>query len=289
LLDHVLDNEREMFLKELLLELGCSGATLEAYRHDLGLLGAFLAHRGIRDLSDVTTLDLIDFMASRSGAGDGRRTRGRRSAAIRSFFRFLMENGRITRNPALLLPSITPGRLLPKALGPAVVAKLLHAHLILELLYGAGIRASEATGLRPSDVDPEVALVRVLGKGRKVRRVPLGKPSLRSLERYLKEARPKLRKPDSPDHLLLSRTGRALSRQALWAAVKKLVARAGLDLCISPHTLRHSFATHLVAGGADLRAVQEMLGHASIDTTQIYTTMASERLRDVHKMHHPRG
>jgi integrase/recombinase XerD len=283
-----------MFLKELALDQGCSGATLEAYRRDLTLLDAFLTSRGRSELAEITTVDLVDFMASRSGAGDSRRTRSRRSAAIRSFFRFLAESDRIKLNPALLLPSPAHERLLPKALGPEVMPENpgpldLRDRLILELLYGAGIRVSEATGLKVPDIDRERALVRVLGKGRKERRVPLGEPSLVALDTYLEQGRPRLRKPHSPGRLLLSRTGRALSRQALWNAVKRVVSRAGVDLNVSPHTFRHTFATHLVTGGADLRAVQEMLGHASIDTTQIYTTLASERLREAHKKHHPRG
>ncbi len=299
---NLLENEREIFLRRLALEQGCSTATLTAYHRDLTLFDEFLRSRRCRTIRRVLTEDLVDFLASRVAAGDGRRTRSRRGAALKSFFRFLAEEGLIDANPALLVPSPRPERLLPKALGPELTRKLLNAsrpvepfplalrdHGVLELLYGSGIRASEAAGLTTDALDRGAGLLRVRGKGDKERRVPVGEPTLEALDLYLTKGRPRLRRPTSPSRLLLSRTGRALSRQALWAVVKRCVARAGIDLPISPHTLRHTFATHLVTGGADLRAVQEMLGHASINTTQIYTTLSSERLQDVHRRHHPRG
>lgn len=291
----------EIFLTHLLVDRACSGATLSAYRADLGLLDGFLQRRGRREPGQVTTEDLVDFLAWRAASGDGPRTRFRRAAAVRSFFKHLAEVGTVTHNPALLLPPGRPGRPLPKALGRRLTEKLLEApadhpgsplmlrdHLALELLYGAGLRVSEVAGLHLRDLDREHALVRVLGKGSRERRVPLGWPALEAAATWLREGRPRLRRPTSPDNLLLSRTGRALDRQALYRMVRRRAQQAGLPPGVSPHTLRHTFATHLVGGGADLRALQEMLGHASINTTQIYTTLSFERLREVHRRHHPR-
>jgi len=298
----MLESRVEIFLKDLVVDRGCSRATAESYRRDLALLDAFLVRRGREDAAEITTEDLGDFLGSRMTAGDGRRTRARRAATVRSFFKHLTSSGAIERNPALLLPTARRHKLLPRSLGPTLTARLLQApleveptplvrrdRLVLELLYAAGLRASEAAGVRLFDVDAERGLVRVVGKGSRERRVPVGEPALAALEDYLSLGRPRLRRPDSPDRLLLSRTGRRLDRQALYGLVRRWAVRAGVTVPCSPHTLRHTFATHLVTGGADLRSVQELLGHASINTTQVYTTLAFERLREVHRKHHPRG
>ena len=291
---------RDTFLKEASLERDLSVRTREAYGRDLTLLIRFLERRQIR-LERVTTDDLVAFLASRSRSGDQRTTRARRAAAIRSFFGWLRESGRMERNPALLLPAPPPPQLLPKALDAGAVDRLLETPegedrpvayrdgALLEVLYGAGLRASEAAALRLRDIDQEQALLRVMGKGRKERKVPLGKPGINALRKWIKHGRPRVETPESSDRVFLTARGKPLSRDGVYRAVKRRARLAGLDANVSPHTLRHTFATHLVQNGADLRAVQEMLGHASINTTQAYTTLADEHLRAAHRRHHPRG
>ena len=290
----------EAFLQEATLERDLAPRTREAYARDLELLGTWCARRDLA-VETASTDDLVAWLGHRRRSGDARTTRARRTAAVRAFFGWLKESGRIDRNPALLLPTVKPGRRLPKALAPDATEALLAApgdeatppalrdHAVLEVLYGAGLRASEVAGLRLRDLEAERGFLRVLGKGRKERKVPLGQPGLAALETWLRRGRPRVATPASEDALLLSDRGRPLSRDTVYRIVKRWVRAVGLDAKTSPHTLRHTFATHLVKGGADLRAVQEMLGHASINTTQLYTTLADEHLRQAHRKHHPRG
>jgi integrase/recombinase XerD len=286
------------FLQDLRVERGISAHTAAAYRRDLAV---FFAHIGDRPLERIGTEELVDFLAARAGAGDGRRTRARRTAALRSFFRFLAAQGRIPRNPAALLPAPRLDSLLPRALplrhtqalfdatAAGAGPEALRDRLLLELLYSAGLRVSEACGTTLDSIDPRARLVEVIGKGGRQRRVPAGASVIEACVRYLKEGRPSLARPDSGRALLLLRSGRPLDRRAAWRIVRRLGRSAGLGDAVHPHALRHSFATDLVRGGADLRSVQELLGHASIDTTQVYTGLADERLREVHRRHHPRG
>jgi site-specific recombinase XerD len=291
---------RGAFLKEASLERDLAVRTRESYGRDLDLLLRFLERREV-PLEKVATDDLIAFLASRRRSGDQRATRARRTAAIRSFFGWLRESGRIDRNPALLLPAPAPAQLLPKALDARAIERLLETsaddagpvalrdRALLEVLYGAGLRASEAASLRLRDIDTDQALLRVMGKGRKERKVPLGNPGIAGLRQWIKRGRPRIETPESGDRVFITARGKPLSRDGVYRAVKRRVRLAGLDAHVSPHTLRHTFATHLVQNGADLRAVQEMLGHASINTTQVYTTLADEHLREAHRKHHPRG
>ena len=293
---------RDAFLAEATLERDLGRRTREAYKRDLDLLLAFLGRRE-RAVSETGTADLVAFLGVRRRAGDVRTTRARRAAALRSFFGWLKESGRIDRNPSLLLPAPAAGQHLPKALDRASARALVASplddappepvtyrdHALLEILYGAGLRASEAADLKLKDIDRDGGFLRVFGKGRKERRVPLGAPGLAALETWLRKGRPKWERPDSSDRVFLTARGTPLSRDGVYRAVKGRVRALGLPDDVSPHTLRHTFATHLVQGGADLRAVQEMLGHASINTTQVYTTLADEHLRNAHKKHHPRG
>jgi site-specific recombinase XerD len=290
--------EIRLFLEDLRIARAASPNTLDAYGRDLGLLEQFLAGRGILRPSQATTESLAQFQGELRKRGEGPRSIARRTAAIRVFFKYLLREQMITKNPAALLPSPAAPRLLPKAVDEGAVARLLEQkpeeplairdHAALEFLYGSGLRATELITIRARDVDFERAQARVLGKGRKERIVQLGGPAREALRRWL-EVRGRFAKPTSPDTLFLGRGGRPLTRQALATIVKKAVVREGLPLRTSPHTLRHSFATHLVKNGADLRAVQELLGHASIDTTQIYTALDAAHLRQVHARAHPRA
>jgi site-specific recombinase XerD len=287
-----------LFLEDLRIERAASPNTLDAYARDLGLLADFLEERGIASPAKATTEDLAHFQAELGRRRDSPRSVARRTAAIRVFFKFLLREEMIARNPAALLPRPASPKLLPKSVDEESVARLLDQkpkepmdvrdHAALELLYGAGLRASELCTLKLKDLDLDRGQARVLGKGRKERMTQVGGPAREALQAWLK-TRPKLQKPTSPDSVFLGRGGRALSRQALATIVKKWVKREGLPLRTSPHTLRHSFATHLVKNGADLRAVQELLGHASIDTTQIYTGLDVDHLRAAHRRAHPRA
>jgi integrase/recombinase XerD len=282
------------FLVYLGVELQVSPNTVAAYRNDLGRL-----LRGRTDLPDRDAIDrhLASLLGTHAPASIARA-----AAAIRGFYRFLHAEGLAADDTAegLLGPKLE--RKLPKALTRSAMARLLdHApdddlgvrdQALLHLLYATGCRVSEAIGLRTHSVVAEQGLVRAFGKGGKERLVPIATVALACIERYRREVRPRLRaraRKDPGDVLFLSRTGRPLDRVRVYQVVQAACARAGLTVACSPHALRHSFATHLVAGGADLRSVQEMLGHASLQTTQVYTHVDHERLRSVHGRLHPRG
>jgi integrase/recombinase XerC len=286
-----------LFLEDLRIERAASPHTLDAYLRDLTLLERFLAGRGVNAPERVSTDDLVAFQASLATSGQRVRSVARRTAAIRAFFKFLLREELIRKNPAALLPRPTPPRLLPKAVDEPAIGRLLDErptepmgvrdHAAMELLYGAGLRASELCSLRLRDLDLARGHARVLGKGRKERIAQIGAPAREALRAWL-DVRGGFARPTSPDTVFLGRSGRPLTRQALATLVKKRVVAGGLPLRTSPHTLRHSFATHLVKAGADLRAVQEMLGHASIDTTQIYTALDVAHLQATHRRAHPR-
>ncbi len=300
------------FLLFIRVECGLSANTVAAYRRDLE---DFLADVKGEDVGRIDGPRVIAHLRKLSKSGTGRRGRGgtaagaldsasiiRHIATLRMFFKFLHADGRIRENPMEFIDRPAPWKRLPGYLAPQQARKLLAApheeqgdlwrrdRALLELLYGAGLRASEVVGIQVSDVHATLGVVNVIGKGGKQRLVPVGKPCLRAIDEYLAQCRPALSaKGKDKGKLLLSWTGRPLERVAVWQIVRKQAAAAGLAGDIYPHLLRHSFATHLLAGGADLRAVQEMLGHADIQTTQIYTHVDSSRLRSVHKKFHPRG
>lgn len=290
-----------MFLDELRVARGASPHTLEAYGRDLTALFAFLAEKGVPEPESATPEVLAEFQRSLAAAGAAPRTVARRCGAVRSFYKHLVAEGLVRRDPAALLPQPRRDRPLPKALRQGEARALmedaaseetptaLRDRAAVELLYGAGLRASELCGARLRDADLARAQIRVLGKGEKERVVRLGEPAVAALRAWLDRGRPRLRKPDSPDRLFLNGRGAPLTRQALGGLVGRRAAAAGVATHTTPHTLRHSFATHLVQGGADLRAVQELLGHASIDTTQIYTGLRVEHLLAAHKRAHPRA
>ena len=296
------DHDRPLiaaFLDYLGIEGGLSPNTLAAYRRDLVRFGRFLAERRL-DFSDVATGALIiDFLMQCKTDGSAPATIGRLLVAIKMFYRFAAGEGHLTRDPTATLESPRAWKSLPEFLTRTEIDDLLvptgdapldiRNQAILELMYATGCRAQELCDLAVGDVDFDLGVVRCTGKGRKQRIVPLGRRALDAVRRYLAEARPGLVKREDPGRLIVSRTGRPLDRVRLWRIVKERAKAAGIRKPIGPHTLRHSFATHLLEGGADLRAVQEMLSHASISTTQIYTHVDGDRLRAVHKKFHPRG
>ncbi len=308
------------FLAFIRIECGLAANTVQAYRRDMRDLLEFLAGRGRARWDSVTARDLADHLASLKQVKDhSGSTVTRHLATIKVFFRWLISTGKLENNPADFLERPTRWKKLPGLLSPRQVKRLLEAprpaaspgqapragrkpqpplHLrdraLLELLYACGLRASEVAGMSLKDHHHALGVVMVTGKGDKQRLVPIGKPAQAAVDDYLRDCRPGLLRPDGRDQgkLLLSRTGRPLERVAVWQLVKKNAAAAGLldeGRRVHPHVLRHSFATHLLAGGADLRVVQELLGHADIATTQIYTHVDSSRLKDVQRRYHPRA
>ena len=289
------------FLHYLMAECGVSSNTLAAYRSDL--MG-FIRWRRVAAPGPLAKLDvstLSRYVESLTQSGLAPSSVCRHIASLSTFFRYLVFEGRLTDNVVKLLIAPAVWDRLPTVLGPAAVVRLLDApnqetrlgrrdRAVLETLYATGCRASEVAGLRPADLDLKVGLIRCVGKGNKERRVPLGSRAISALQDYLRRDRPGLvaRKPTTPS-VFVSKSGKPLTRIAIWSIVKRYVREAGLPGAASPHTLRHSFATHLLAGGADLRVVQEILGHASISTTQIYTRVELSRLRKVHAQFHPRA
>lgn len=286
------------FLLYLASERGLADNSLHAYRRDLEDIERFLNDRG----SSLTRAGADDFRAylqDQTRRGQATRTVARRLAAIRSFLRYLASEGRDVSAILQQLERPKPERALPKVLSRAQVNVLIGAPdaksllfsrdvAILELLYACGLRATELCDLKLRDVNLQVGCVRVLGKGMKERIVPLGRAAAEAVQRYLTDCRPKLDRRAS-DRMFLSRTGKPLERIALWMLVERYGRKSGLLKSISPHVLRHCFATHLLGGGADLRVVQELLGHSDISTTQIYTHVDASRLKSMHAKYHPRG
>jgi integrase/recombinase XerD len=301
-----LANPVERFLDYLAVERGLSRNTLDAYRRDLRRYEAFLGRRGIVDLARAGEGDIAAFVADLSASeyapGKGYRASSvaRALAAVRSLHRFLVLEGEAEADPAEGVARPKVPRNLPRPLTVDEVAALVAApgqdgpvplrdRAILETLYGAGLRISELVALDVDDVDLEEGSVRALGKGAKERIVPLGRFAVKSLEAYLTRARPTLAGPRSRGALFLNRRGGRLTRQGSTNIIKEMARRAGIRKRVTPHMLRHSFATHLLEGGADVRVVQELLGHASLATTQIYTLVTQDRLRDVYFTAHPRA
>jgi site-specific recombinase XerD len=287
------------FLDHLAVEHGASVETLAAYGRDLALFMDFRCRSPNADADPVSRKVLLSFLAARRTAGDSRRTLARRSAALRSFVRFLEREGIQKANPFDGIPAPQPVDTLPRHLGVAEIEKMVATcpgepsgrrdRALIEVLYASGARASEVAALPLGSWLPEAGLVRLYGKGGRERSVPLAARSIRIVADYLDHGRPALRRPDSPDSLFLSTRGRGLTRFAVFRIVTRVAAAAGVRTAVSPHVLRHSFATHLVQGGADLRSVQEMLGHRSIDTTQVYTHLEVARLKDLHRKFHSRA
>jgi integrase/recombinase XerD len=309
------------FLAYLEFERGLSRNTLDAYRTDLLQFGRFLEERDVSAL-EAQPSDVADFLealarggalstAAAAGAGTGNgdaasrppaspATIHRKSACLRSFYRHLRRDGLLDTDPTATLSTPRRSRKLPQVLTRGEIEKLLSQprgtepaalrdRALLELMYACGLRASEAIGLELLDVDVQEGVLRARGKGSKERIVPIGQAALRALRIYLERGRPALVKGAPEPHLFVNFRGGQLTRQGLYKIVRRHALTAGLADRMSPHTLRHTFATHLLAGGCDLRSVQEMLGHADVSTTQLYTHLSSERLKDVYFRAHPRA
>jgi integrase/recombinase XerD len=290
----------ERFADFLALEQGSSPRTSEAYARDVERLVAYGVSKGARAPTDVSSRLLREFVYYLKDLGLAPASIRRNVSAVRTYFRFLLADGHVVRDPSERLETPKRWRSLPDVLTVDEVGRLLAApsldeplafrdRALLELAYGAGLRVSEWITLGVRDVMLEEGLVRVFGKGSKERLVPIGRSAIGAVAIYLRELRLKLEHGEGRGMLLLNARGRPLTRMGAWKILRRYVQKAELTKHVSPHTLRHSFATHLLEGGADLRAVQEMLGHADISTTQIYTHVDREYLRTVHKKFHPRA
>jgi integrase/recombinase XerD len=290
----------EEFRDFLRFERGLSDRTVGAYLRDLDRFVRGAADSGATGPADLAYETLREHVASLSEAGLAPSTVARAISSLRGYFRFLLEEGILETDPSELLESPRGGRPLPDVLAVDEVERILAAvttdrtyafrdRAMLEVLYGCGLRVSELCDLRVRDTDLDGGLVRVLGKGSKERFVPVGADARHALRRYLRESRPRMDRGASEGRVFLNRAGRPLSRMGVWKILRQYVDRAGIEKRVTPHTLRHSFATHLLEGGADLASVQEMLGHADISTTEIYTHVDRSHLRRVHRDHHPRG
>lgn len=289
----------ERFLDALWLERGLSENTLTAYRSDLLGLSVWLKQEE-SDLLRAARADLLGYLQQRVEQGAKPRSSARLLSSIRRFYRYLVRERLLSEDPSARIDAPKLGRSLPKSLTEEEVEALLAApdsatilgmrdRTMLEVLYASGLRVSELVGLTLSQINLQQGLVKVIGKGNKERLVPLGEEALSWVERYVREARGLLLGTAQSDVLFPSRRGSAMTRQAFWQLIKRYAQQAGISKPLSPHTLRHAFATHLLNHGADLRVVQLLLGHSSLSTTQIYTHVARERLKDLHARHHPRG
>lgn len=290
------------FIDALWLERGFSQNTLEAYRADLKQFGKWLAVQAKpMRFWDVSRNDVLQYLTFRTENGITAKTNARLLSCFRTFYRYLVREALCAVNPVLNIDSPRLGRSIPKDLSEEDVEALLKApntdntlelrdRALLEMLYACGLRVSELIHLKVSSVSLQQCVIRVVGKGNRERMIPFGAEAALWLQKYLSIARPQLLgQTNSSDFLFLTHRGSAMTRQAFWHRIKQYARRVGICKVLSPHTLRHAFATHLVNHGADLRSVQMLLGHASISTTQIYTHVANTRLKMLHAKHHPRG
>ncbi len=287
------------YLNHLRAERGLSPNTISAYRSDLQKFQAWAASRE-QAIEAVKPRDIAAFLAHLRALGLSARSAGRAVHAIRGFFRFLVREEKLAEDPMENVRSPRPFKPLPRFLNRAQVDALLEApdlttplglrdRAILETMYASGLRASEVTHLKTENIDPDLGLLRIFGKGRKERLVPIGSSALAAILKYEQEGRPRLLKKKSTRELFLNHAGSGLSRMGLWLIVRRHALTVGVAGVLTPHVLRHSFATHLLENGADLRALQAMLGHADISTTEIYTHVTRERLRQVFDKFHPRA
>lgn len=295
-----IDGLIDEFLDHLKAEKGLASNTLEAYSRDLRKFSQLLLARQVERPTQITQTDVIEYMVSLQESGLSTRSVARHLVSVRVLLRFMMKEGHLENDPSANVESPKLWRKLPDVMSHDEVDKLLaqpaqdtvkglRDAAMLELLYATGLRISELVGLRMEEFNLDLGFVRTQGKGKKERLVPTGRMAQAIMRRYFADSRPQLLKGKTSEYCFLSREGEPMTRQAFWKTIKKYAELAGIRKTISPHKLRHSFATHLIERGADLRAVQEMLGHSDIATTQIYTHVLGERLREVHDKYHPRS
>ncbi|MCY3000322.1 MAG: tyrosine recombinase [Planctomycetota bacterium] len=288
------------FLETLRVEAGLSRATLAAYRRDIERAARFFQERGAASFRDVDADGLVAYLASRRADGSAEASVARALSALRMLFRHLAAEGRIDRDPSSLVSAPVLKRSLPRSLSVDEVERLLRApsgdgwrdqrdRALLEVLYATGARVSEAIGLETDALEPSLRVLRLYGKGSKMRIVPFGERAREALSRWIEDGRRRVPGYLQRKQVFLTYRGAPLDRSNAWRRVKAAALRAGLKTRITPHTLRHSFATHLIEGGADLRSVQEMLGHASVATTEVYTHLDTEHVLSLHRLYHPRA
>jgi integrase/recombinase XerD len=291
--------EIERFTDALWMERGLSENTLAAYRNDLGGLAGWLLPQQKR-LMGARREDLLAYLSQRVQDGARPRTTARLLSSMRCFYRYQVREGRFKEDPSVRIDTPRIGRPLPDSLSEQEVEVLLAApdtttalglrdRAMIELLYAGGLRVSELVGLTHEQINLTQGVVRLMGKGGKERLVPLGEEAVDWLTRYLQEGRPEFTAVQDDGHVFLSRRSRGMTRQTFWYRLRAYAVKSGISKPLSPHTLRHAFATHLLNHGADLRVVQMLLGHSDLSTTQIYTHIARQRLKDLHAQHHPRG
>ena len=290
----------ERFIDHLWMERGLSDNTLNAYRTDLQGLARWLTAKEGGTLLEVERSQLLAYLAARGQEGARPRTTARLTSSIKRFYQYWVRENTLSTDPSDRIEPPKLGRSLPHALSEAEVEALLLApdikdpmgvrdRAMLELMYATGVRVSELVGLKTSEVNLRQGVLRTRGKGSKERLVPMGEEAAHWLHRYQDEVRPELLKGLAHEALFVTRRREAMTRQAFWYLIKRYASQAGIRKPLSPHTIRHCFATHLLNHGADLRAVQMLLGHSDLSTTQIYTHVAKERLKNLHAQHHPRG
>ncbi len=290
----------DQYLNYILIEKGLSDKTVESYSSDLTRFLEFLEKNSVYNLSETDTPIILRYLIALRNAGLSARSRARHLVTLRGFYRFLAHEGMIEHDPVRIIDLPKAGLRLPDVLSIQEIKDLLSLAdtgkpqgardaAMIELLYAAGLRVSELIGIKLQDISLEAGFVRVFGKGSKERVVPIGLYAKERIDHYIVNARPQLLKNKMNHFLFVTRLGKPMTRQGFWKLLKRYVLKAGINKNITPHTLRHSFASHLLEGGADLRSVQLMLGHIDISTTQIYTHVAREHLKKMHEKFHPRG
>lgn len=295
-----IDQSIQAFLDYLTIEKGLSKNTVEAYGRDLAQFAQYARQRGLTQMQDLTEAVLIGFLDGLKEAAMSPNTIARKLSAIKVFAKFACRDGYLGKDFTANVEGVQSAKKLPRVLTVEETSMLLaqpdvrdpnglRDKAMLEVLYATGLRVSELINLRLNDVNLQVGYVRCIGKGSKERIVPLGKAAVKYLTQYLSNSRPGFARLGSSEYLFLTNRGKKMTRVGFWKIIKKYASRAGITQNITPHTLRHSFATHLLQGGADLRSIQEMLGHADIATTEIYTHVSRERLKQVYKQSHPRA
>ena len=289
----------EQFTDAMWMERGLSRNTLSAYRNDLSGLAGWLLKQG-NTLQTAGRQDLLAYLSDRVDGGAKPRTTARLLSSMRRFYRYQVREGQLQEDPSVRIDTPRIGRPLPDTLSESEVEALLDApdeedtlgvrdRAMLELLYACGLRVSELVSMTSDQASLTQGVVRLVGKGNKERLVPMGEEAVDWLQYYLDESRPELAAGSSAKQLFITRRGKGMTRQAFWYRIRHYAVKSGINKPLSPHTLRHAFATHLLNHGADLRVVQMLLGHSDLSTTQIYTHVARERLKDLHAQHHPRG